>query len=234
LKNVLKRKRGGFMRKVKKRVLVFASGDAEGGGSGFQELVEQSWTDPPILDAKIVGVISNHSEGGVYKKAKSLGIPFEYWPGPFTAEDYQMWEIKYRADFIMCSGWLKLVKGLHPARTVNIHPGPLPRFGGPGMYGYYVHEAVIKAFHDSADSVIQSAVSMHFVDEKFDHGPVFFKLPVFIRSDDTPDSLAKQVNEKERAWQSKVLNLVVNGYVKLIDGEVFFANPLLKKMLLGV
>jgi folate-dependent phosphoribosylglycinamide formyltransferase PurN len=60
------------------RVLVFASGDEKGGGSGFQELVEFSKTNPPVLDAQIVGVISNHSHGGVRKRADALHISFEY------------------------------------------------------------------------------------------------------------------------------------------------------------
>lgn len=69
----------------KQRILVFASGSKDGGGSGFQEMVEYTRTTPAILDAEIVGVVSNHEKGGVYKKAKALGIEFFYWPGPFDA-----------------------------------------------------------------------------------------------------------------------------------------------------
>ena len=60
----------------KVRILVFASGDEKGGGSGFQELVEFSRTNPPVLDAQIVGVISNHPQGGVRRRADALHIPF--------------------------------------------------------------------------------------------------------------------------------------------------------------
>lgn len=211
----------------KKRVLVLASGDAEGGGSGFQEMIEQSRTEPPILDAEIVGVVSNHARGGVWMKAHALGIPFEHWPGPFVAEGYKAWVEKFRADYTMCSGWLKLVKGLDPARTINIHPGPLPQFGGPGMHGHHVHEVVMAAFKKG--EIIQSAVTMHFVDELYDHGPIFFQLPVLIRPDDTPETLAKRVNEKERAWQSKALNLVVHRDIYFHDGRVLYANHLAKR-----
>lgn len=205
------------------RVLVFASGDEKGGGSGFQELVEFSRTDPPVLDAQIVGVISNHQSGGVRKRANSLHIPFEYWPGPFDAKGYCSLVEKYRADFVMCSGWLKFVRGLDPAKTVNIHPGPLPRFGGPGMYGHYVHEAVMAAFHRG--EIIQSAVTMHFVDEAaYDHGPIIFQMPVLIRSDDDAKTLAKRVNEKERAWQSYILNLVIHQQIYLSQGQVFYKS----------
>ncbi|MFH1350041.1 MAG: formyltransferase family protein, partial [Pseudomonadota bacterium] len=118
------------------KVLVFASGDPKGGGSGFQELVEFSRTNPPVLNAQIVGVISNHPDGGVHRRAGALHVPFEYWSEPFDAKGYRSFVEKYQADFVMCSGWLKFVRGLDPAKTVNIHPGPLPQFGGPGLYGH--------------------------------------------------------------------------------------------------
>jgi phosphoribosylglycinamide formyltransferase-1 len=204
-------------------VLVFASGDAKGGGSGFQELVEFSRTNPPVLDAQIIGVISNHENGGVRRRADALHIPFEYWPGPFDAKGYRSFVEKYRADFVMCSGWLKFVRGLDPAKTVNIHPGPLPGFGGQGMYGHYVHEAVMAAFHRG--EIIQSAVTMHFVDETaYDHGPIIFQMPVLIRPDDDAETLAKRVNEKERAWQSHILNLVVHRQIYLSQGHVFYES----------
>ena len=203
------------------RVLVFASGDAKGGGSGFQELVEFSRTHPPVLDARIIGVISNHQNGGVRKKADALRIPFEYWPGPYDAKGYRGFVEKYQGDFVMCSGWLKFVRGLDAAKTVNIHPGPLPRFGGAGMYGHQVHEAVITAYRRG--EITQSAVTMHFVDEAaYDHGPIIFQMPVLIRPEDDAETLAKRVNEKERAWQSHILNRVVHGQIYLKDGQVVY------------
>ncbi|HYA94344.1 MAG TPA: formyltransferase family protein [Thermodesulfobacteriota bacterium] len=211
------------------RVLVFASGDLKGGGSGFQELVEFSRTNPPVLDAQIIGVISHHENGGVRRRADALHIPFEYWSGSFDAESYRAFVEKYQADFVMCSGWLKFVKGLDPARTVNIHPGPLPRFGGSGMYGHYVHEAVMAAYHRG--EITQSAVTMHFVDEKaYDHGPVIFQMPVLIRPDDNAESLAKRVNEKERAWQSYILNLVVHRHIHLKDGRVVYKEDVPRRL----
>jgi len=203
------------------RVLVFASGDPKGGGSGFQELVEFSRTNPPVLDAQIIGGISNHPDGGVRRRADALHVPFEYWPGPFNAEGYRTFVRKYQADFVMCSGWLKFVRGLDPAKTVNIHPGPLPRFGGTGMYGHHVHEAVMAAYHRG--EVTQSGVTMHFVDESaYDHGPIIFQMPVLIRPEDDAETLAKRVNEKERAWQSHILNLVVHRQIYLKDGQVVY------------
>jgi folate-dependent phosphoribosylglycinamide formyltransferase PurN len=203
------------------RILVFASGDPKGGGSGFQELVEFSRTQPPVLDAQIIGVVSNHQNGGVRKKADALYVSFEYWPGPYDAKGYRAFVEKYEADFVMCSGWLKFVRGLDAAKTVNIHPGPLPRFGGAGMYGHHVHEAVLAAYRRG--EITQSAVTMHFVDEAaYDHGPIIFQMPVLIRPEDDAESLAKRVNEKERAWQSHILNLVIHRHIYLKDGQVVY------------
>jgi phosphoribosylglycinamide formyltransferase-1 len=89
------------------------------------------------------------------------------------------------------------------------------------MYGHYVHEAVMAAYH--RDEINQSAVTMHFVDETaYDNGPIIFQMPVLIRPEDDAESLAKRVNEKERAWQSHILNLVVHRHIYLKDGQVVY------------
>jgi len=194
------------------KIIIFASGTKDGGGSGFQELVENSRTG--VLNAEIVSVVSNHAQGGVYQKAQKLNIPFEHMPAPWSAEQYK--ELIEKADWVILSGWLKLTKGLNPQRTINIHPGPLPQFGGDGMYGHYVHEAVIKAFKEG--KVKESAVSMHFVTEEYDEGPVFFQYPVRIRENDTSETLAERVNKIEHGWQSFITNLVVHEKIKW-DGK---------------
>ncbi len=199
-----------------KKLLVFASGGKEpdDGGSGFQELVENSRSG--VLEAEIVAVVSNHEHGGVRTRADKLGVPFIYFPLPREAEDYQRIVNETKADFVSLSGWLKLVKGLDPAKTINIHPGDPKRFGGTGMYGHFVHEAVMEAYR--AGTVKCSAVTMHFVTEKYDDGPDIFRYPIAIRPDDTPETLAKRVNKIEHAWQSYITNLVVKGDISW-DGK---------------
>jgi len=186
--------------------IVFASGEKNGGGSGFEELVKNSKTG--ILKSNIIAVVSNHENGGVRKKAEKWNIPFEYFFGPWTAESYQKIVEKYKTEWVLLSGWLKLVKGTDPKKTINIHPGPLPQFGGDGMYGHHVHEAVIDAFKQN--KITCSAVTMHFVTKKYDEGPIFFRYPVLIEKDDTPETLAKRVNKIEHSWQSFITNLVVH------------------------
>jgi phosphoribosylglycinamide formyltransferase-1 len=200
----------------KPKILVFASGSATGGGSGFENLVLSSREG--ILDADIVAVVSNHERGGVRTHADNLEVPFLHFQKPWTAEAYHRLTSESKANFFALSGWLKLVTGLDPAtrfnsRTVfNIHPGPLPDFGGPGLYGRRVHEAVIEAY--KRGEISHSAVSMHFVTEEYDRGPVFFRCKVKINEDDTPDTLGTRVNKQEYMHQPKITNMVVNGLIK--------------------
>lgn len=204
----------------KSKVLVFASGSAEGGGSGFENLVLASRSGP--LEANIVAVVSNHANGGVRARADKLGVQFLYFAKPWVGETYQRFASESGADFFALSGWLKLVTGLDPttrfnSRTVfNIHPGPLPKFGGPGLYGHHVHEAVMAA-HERGE-VTHSAVSMHFVTGEYDRGPVFFRCKVKINGDDTPDTIGTRVNQQEHIHQPRITSMVVNGLIKW-DGK---------------
>ena len=191
-----------------KKLLVFASGDAEGGGSGFQKLVEA--VQSGVLQTEIVGVVSNHANGGVAKRAKQLGVEFFDWSeAEFSCHEYQFIFSMLKVDYVALSGWLKLVRGLPADKTINIHPGPLPRFGGPGMYGHHVHEAVMKAFRRG--EVTHSEVCMHFVTDKYDRGPIFFRCKVEIMRNDTPESLAARVNKVEHAYQALFTNKVITG-----------------------
>jgi phosphoribosylglycinamide formyltransferase-1 len=218
------------MEKTKPNILVFASGTKTGGGSGFETMARAARAKPPVLDAWIGGVVTNHFGGGVWQRAEALGIRSEYWAGPYIAKGYQNFVRYFNADYVMLSGWLKLVTGLDPARTINIHPGPLPRFGGPNLYGHFVHEAVMAAYHRR--EITHTAVTMHFVDEIYDHGPTFFSLPVPIDPGDTPETLAAKVNRAEHEWQARVLNYIVHGQVRLAGREVVYEPEELKGLLM--
>ncbi len=199
----------------RKKALVFASGTESGGGSGFEKLVIASWAG--TLNADIVGVVSNVANGGVRARAERLRVPFIHFPKPRDPEGYQRIAEESGADFFPLSGWTLLVVGLDLAtrlspRTVfNIHPGPLPKFGGKGFHGHRVHEAVMAAFRRG--EITHSAVTMHFVDEEYDRGPVFFRRGVRINEHDTPDSLGTRVNAEEHLFQARITSMVINGKI---------------------
>ena len=214
--------------KMEEKLLVFASGEAnpESGGSGFVELVENSRSG--ILQARIVAVVSNHKDGGVAQKAKKLGIEFVHFPPPYTAESYQQIWQSFGQPPVSLSGWIKKVVGLPVHVGHNIHPAPLPGFGGQSWYGHSVHERVMEAF--KAGQITSSAVCMHFVTQIFDDpNALFFKYPVLIRPDDDADSLGKRVNKIEHGWQSFITNLVITRQIRFQEGAVV-VPPWYKKM----
>jgi phosphoribosylglycinamide formyltransferase-1 len=169
-----------------------------------------------VLHATIVAVVSNHAEGGVFHVAQQYQVPFMHFTGPFNAEEYQKIIEVHGAEWVALSGWLKLAAGLDPQRTINIHPGPLPRFGGKGMYGKHVHAAVVEAF--KAGEVTTSHVTMHFVTPQYDEGPVIFRYPILVEEGDDGPALGERVNKVEHGWQSYITNLVVNGLISW-DGK---------------
>ncbi len=193
-----------------KKLLIFASGSEDGGGSGFRKLAENSLTG--MLKAKIVAVVSNYPKGGVKKIADELGIQFIYFPGPWKNIEYQKIVKMFEPDLIALSGWIKFARGLDPKKTINIHPGPLPEFGGAGMHGHNVHEKVLEAYKKG--NIKFSAVSMHFViEDGYDLGPVFFSYPVFIGPDYNAEKIGAEVNKIEHGWQSYITNLVLEGKI---------------------
>ena len=200
----------------KPRLGVFGSGSETGGGSGLQWLAMNIQTGK--LDAEPVVAVSHHEHGGVRKHADAFGIPFAHMQKPFSAEAYQAVVKKYGIEWISLSGWLKLVRGLPPERTINIHPGRLPDFGGKGMHGHHVHEAVLDAFQRG--EISESAVTMHFVTDEYDRGPIFFEYPVKLLPGDTADDIGARVNRVEHGWQSYITNLVIHGEIALENGNV--------------
>jgi phosphoribosylglycinamide formyltransferase-1 len=210
------------------RLIIFASGTKDGGGSGFENLVEATRlrqgsgkaSEKPTLDADIVAVVSNHEHGGVRACAERLGIPFVYFPGPYDAEHYQAILADTGAEWVALSGWLRHVAGTDPRKTFNIHPALLSfdngRFGGKGMYGHAVHEAVKKAL--DAGEITESGFTMHFVTEEHDRGPAFFEHHVPLEKGMSTDDIAKAVNQAEHEWQPKLTNAVVQGEIRW-DGK---------------
>ena len=197
----------------KPKLIIFASGSKEGGGSGFENLVKAS--QGGVLDADIVAVVSNHEHGGVRQRADRLGVSFLHFPKPWDSESYQRIMRKTGAEWAALSGWLKLAIGLDARKTFNIHPALLSqldgRFGGPGMYGHHVHEAVKAAL--DAGEVDESGFTMHFVTDEYDRGPVFAEARVRLVPGMTADEIGKAVNQLEHRFQPLLTNMVVRGEI---------------------
>lgn len=121
-----------------------------------------------------------------------------------------------RVDAVLLAGWLSLL-WIPPAwsgRVLNIHPSLLPSFGGKGMYGRYVHEAVLQR------GCRVSGCTVHFVDNSYDNGPIAGQAVCAVRDDDTPESLAARVFELETQLYPRVVRLLAERRLTLRDGRV--------------
>ncbi len=196
---------------------VFASGR----GSNFLAIL-QAIKQGRITNAEIALVISNKADAGALEIARSNNIPAAHLDQKqFTSEDEFTKALilildEYCVNFIVLAGYLKK---LSPAiirrfrnRIVNIHPALLPAFGGKGMYGLRVHEAVI------ACGARISGASVHIVDEEYDHGPVVLQRTVEVAGDETPETLAQKVLNVEHGLYAEAIRLFAEGKVK-VNGQ---------------
>ena len=114
---------------------------------------------------------------------------------------------KYKIDFVVLAGYLKLIPSLliknYERRIINIHPALLPFYGGFGMYGMKVHEAV------KAAGETQTGITIHFVNEKFDEGEIIFQATTSLVDTDTPDSIADKVHKLEYEYFPKIIEDVI-------------------------
>jgi phosphoribosylglycinamide formyltransferase-1 len=198
------------------RIAVFLSGS----GSNLQALVDG--TKAGILAGRVVWVVASSAKAYGLVRAKNERIdtfvfqPRKY-PSPQAAADDLLARLQQkRIGYIALAGYLKLlpsdVVGAYRNRIVNIHPALLPRYGGKGMYGHHVHEAVLAA----GDK--ESGATVHLVDEIYDHGKILGQMRVPVMPDDTPDSLAARVLEQEHKLYPRVLNRLIRGEYEVSDG----------------
>lgn len=170
------------------RVAVAVSGR----GSNLEALLHAL---APDARARVVLVLSNRADAGGLQRARAHGIAAESLPDPADGADWLARLERHRIDLLVLAGYLKLVPAAVIARfrdrIINVHPALLPAFGGPGMYGRRVHEAVL------ASGARESGATVHLVDEVYDHGAVLARGRVPILPGDTPERLAARVLEVE-------------------------------------
>ena len=185
------------------RVAVLASG----GGTNLQALLD-ALSDSPL--ARVAVVISDRPGAGALGRARRAGVASAVLTDHRDAAELLAVLTGARADLVVLAGYLKLVPAAVVARfrwrMINIHPALLPAFGGPGMYGLRVHEAVV------ASGAAESGVTVHYVDEVYDRGPILAQARVPVRAGDTAAALAARVLEAEhRLLPQVVLELARRG-----------------------
>lgn len=195
-----------------------------GAGTTLQNLIERAKAGDPYAVIVVIG-----SKPDAYGLARArqanipaLCIPKKDSPGTDAYSDALWSEIrKYPVDIVVLAGFLQMVR-VPPDfrhRIVNIHPALLPAFGGKGMYGIHVHEAVLEY------GAKITGCTVHFVDETYDTGPIILQKAVPVRDDDTPETLQARVQEAEREALPEALRLIASGRVRVEGRRVKIAEP---------
>ena len=201
------------------RIAVFASGS----GSNLEAIL-QAIEDGSLKSTEIALVISNKPKARALSRARARGIPAEVLsPDNFPDEAAYLQKLEalfahHAINFVVLAGYLKkiptpLVRAYNN-RMLNIHPSLLPAFGGPGMYGIGIHKAVL------AHGVRWTGVTVHFVDETYDTGPILLQKPVPVHGSDTAETLAARVLKVEHHIYPEALRLIAEGRVQIVGRAV--------------
>ncbi len=199
----------------KKRIAIFASGN----GSNAQKIIDY-FKAPSISSDGVIGpaihivesikvvlIVCNNPEAGVLKIAQKESIPTLLIERKKFYEDGYLYELKkYKIDFIVLAGFMwkvpsELIQS-YQNKIINIHPALLPKFGGKGMFGNIVHEAVINSKEK------ESGITIHYVDEFYDHGKIIFQAKCKVDENDTPEILAKKIHALEHTHYPVVIERI--------------------------
>ncbi|MDN4164610.1 phosphoribosylglycinamide formyltransferase [Cytophagales bacterium LB-30] len=184
------------------RIAIFASGSGTNA-----EAIMQHFTQHEQIEVGLIA--SNKADAYVLQRAQNHQVPAI----TFTRPEFYQTEIilsvlmQYEIDFIVLAGFMWLVPDYlvknFPNKIVNIHPALLPKYGGKGMYGIHVHEAVIQAKEK------ESGISIHWVNEHYDEGAIIHQAKCTIEANDTPESLAQKIHHLEHRDYPVVIEKIV-------------------------
>jgi len=183
------------------RIIIFASGS----GTNAENIIQHFKNSKNI---KIMAVLSNNMHAKVLDKADKLEVKTRVFSRDDFYNSSQILDYaKQNADFIILAGFLwkipqKLIEAF-PNKIINIHPALLPKYGGKGMYGMNVHEAVV------SNKESKTGITIHFVNENYDEGAIIFQKEVALDSIDTPEIVAKKIHKLEQENFPKVIEDLV-------------------------
>jgi phosphoribosylglycinamide formyltransferase 1 len=180
-----------------KNLAIFASGS----GSNAERIVEY-FQNSATVNIKLF--LTNNPQAGVIERAKRLNISIRVFDRQeFKSETIVDLLKENKIDWVILAGFLWLIpKNLvevFPSKIVNIHPALLPKFGGKGMYGHFVHEAVV------ANKETESGITIHLVNEHYDEGTVVFQASFPVSPEDTPEDVARKVQALEHKHFPKII-----------------------------
>lgn len=171
------------------------------------------------LDATIHVVVSSRADAPGVERARRAGLPTIVLDRKsLSTETFQagLTEAVAQTGLVCMAGFLSLwrIPDEWRNRVINIHPALLPEFGGRGMYGHHVHEAVLAA------GKRESGCTVHVCDNEYDHGPIILQRRVPVLPGDTPDTLAARVFEQECVAYPEAIQLFAKGRIRFVGGRV--------------
>ena len=195
---------------------------ASHGGSNLQAIMDAC--EQRRLNAEVRVVVSNNSRSLALARARAAGIPAFHISGKTHPEPARLDAAirdclaRHNVDLVLLAGYMKLLGGAtlarYRGRVLNSHPALLPKFGGKGMYGSRVHQAVL----DAGERV--TGVTIHQVDERYDHGATLAQCQVKVCPRDTLADLEERVKRRERRFWVETLS-------RIADGEIALDSPLI-------
>ncbi len=186
------------------QIAIFASG----AGSNARRLMEYFDGHAHI---RVALLISNRSDSGALEIARAFGVPAAVIPkAAFNGTGAALETLThYQIDYIVLAGFLLLVPQeiirRYSNKILNIHPALLPKYGGKGMYGTKIHEAV-RAANES-----ETGISIHFANEHYDEGSLIFQAKCTVGANDSAEDIARNVLKLEHAWYPKVAEAIIMG-----------------------
>ncbi len=182
------------------RIAVFASGS----GTNAENIITYFDKHPSV---KVVNVLTNNKNAGVIERAKRLETPIKVFSKSelFSAEFEKF--LKMETDFIILAGFLlkipNQIVASFPNRIINIHPALLPKYGGKGMYGSHVHQAVV----DHKEK--ESGITIHYVNENYDEGAIIFQESVSVLPTDTSEDVAAKIHILEQKNFPRIIEEII-------------------------
>lgn len=187
-----------------RKIAVFASGS----GSNAENIIHYFKDHPSI---KIECICTNNPNAGVIERGNRLEVPvYIYTNEQFKNPEEIIYLLNEKGiDVIVLAGFLRLISPpfieQFPSSIVNIHPALLPAYGGKGMFGHHVHEAVVAAKEN------YSGITIHEVNSKYDEGAILFQAKVALTAEDTPDAVAEKIHQLEYIHFPKVIEQWLKG-----------------------
>lgn len=187
--------------KQMKRIAILASGS----GTNAENMINYFQNSDAI---SVVLVLSNKKDAKVLERASRLGIPNRSFDKiDFMATDEVLNLLKENADYVILAGFLwkiseKIIEAF-PNKIINIHPALLPKYGGKGMYGMHVHNAVVE------NREKQTGITIHYVNENYDEGAIIFQKSFEVLQSDSPEDVAEKIHQLEYEYFPKVIEKAI-------------------------